>query len=73
MRAASPALARLGRQAGLAVAVTGGLWVAATWAGGRWGWPAGWRLLADLLALAGFAFALYLTWQAWRLRRNERD
>jgi threonine/homoserine/homoserine lactone efflux protein len=73
LRAASPELVRLGRQAGLAVAVTGVLWVAATWAGGHWGWPQRWRALLDLFALAGFGYALYLTWRAWRLRRNERD
>ncbi|EPX86640.1 hypothetical protein ruthe_01458 [Rubellimicrobium thermophilum DSM 16684] len=73
LRPASPELVRLGRQAALAVAVTGALWIAATWAGGHWNWPQRWRALFDLFALAGFGLALYLTWRAWRLRRNERD
>ncbi|NAZ35810.1 DUF5337 domain-containing protein [Rubellimicrobium sp. CFH 75288] len=64
--------ARAGRTAALALAGTGLFWIAATWAGNLWDWPLRWRALCDLAALAGFAFSLYLTGRAWRLRRNQR-
>lgn len=67
-----PRLLRAARRAALVLAGVGLFWIAATWAGGAWGWPTRTRALLDLLALAGFAFALYLTWQIWRLRRADK-
>ena len=59
-----------GRLASLAIAATGLLWIGATWAGGHWGWPQHIRALFDLLALAGFAFALIVTFRIWRQRQK---
>jgi len=54
------------RLASLAIVLTAVLWMAATWAGGHWDWPQRVRALFDLLALAGFVFALILTFRIWR-------
>ena len=65
------ALARQGRLAGLVIAVTGALWVVATWAGNHWNWSTGTRALFDLAALGGFVFALIVTFRIWRARRKD--
>lgn len=70
--APDPRIAPAARQAGLVLAGVGLFWIAATWAGDAWGWSLRLRALCDLLALAGFAFALYLTWQVWRMRRADK-
>jgi threonine/homoserine/homoserine lactone efflux protein len=71
-KASDPRLARAGQRAALVLAGVGVFWVLATWAGDALGWSTRLRALFDLVALAGFAFALYLTWQVWRLRRAEK-
>jgi hypothetical protein len=63
---------KVGRQVALTLAGVGLFWIGTTWAGAAWGWPLRVRVFCDLLALAGFAFALYLTWQVWRLRRADK-
>ena len=65
------ARARQGRLASLAIVLTAVFWMAATWAGGYWDWPQRVRALFDLLALAGFAFALILTFRIWR--QSQKD
>ena len=65
------ARARQGRLAGLVIAMTGALWVGATWAGNHWDWPQRTRALIDLVALAGFAFALIVTFRIWRASRKD--
>jgi hypothetical protein len=60
-----------GRLASLIIALTGVLWIAATWAGGHWEWPQRTRALIDLLALAGFVFALIVTFRIWRQRQKD--
>ncbi len=60
-----------GRAIALVIAATAVFWIAATWAGGRFGWPAGLRMLMDVLALAGFAWALIRTFRLWRTRKDE--
>lgn len=67
-----PVVARAGRRAGLVTALVGVGWIALTWAGQAEGWSPRARALVDLFALAGFGFALYLTWQVWRLRRADK-
>jgi type VI protein secretion system component VasK len=52
--------------------LVGVAWIALTAAGQAWGWSERARALVDLFALAGFGFALYLTWQVWRLRRADK-
>ncbi len=63
--------AQQGRVAGLVIAFTGALWVGATWAGAHFDWSVRTRALFDLLALAGFAWALIATYQIWRSRQDD--
>jgi len=63
-------LARQGRMAALVAAATGLFWIGAIWAGNAWDWPQRTRALLDLVALAGFAFVLIVTFRIWRARRN---
>ena len=60
-----------GRLASLTIVCTALLWVGATWAGGQFDWPQRTRALIDLLALAGFAFALVVTYRIWR--QSQKD
>nr|WP_256439137.1 DUF5337 domain-containing protein [Rubellimicrobium arenae] len=71
-RVVDPRIAAAGRRASLVLVVVGLFWIASTWVGGRLGWSARVQGLFDLFALAGFGFALYLTWQVWRLRRTHK-
>lgn len=63
-------LARQARLASIVIAVTMVGWMAAQWAGGRLGLPERYVFLVDLFALAGFLWALIVTWQIWRKRRD---
>jgi uncharacterized membrane protein len=63
---------RAGRRAALVLAGVGLFWIASTAAGGAFGWPVRLIALLDLIALAGFGVALYLTWQVWRMRRADK-
>ncbi|MBT8457853.1 MAG: DUF5337 domain-containing protein [Rhodobacteraceae bacterium] len=65
--------ARQGRIAALVIAMTMLLWMAAQWLGGQMGWEARFVFLFDMIALAGFTWALFVTWQIWRKRRDEQD
>jgi hypothetical protein len=65
------ARAAQGRLAGLVIALTGALWVGATWAGDHWGWTQRTRALIDLAALGGFLFALIVTWRLWRAGQKD--
>lgn len=60
-----------GRLASLIIALTAVLWVGVTWAGAHWDWPQRTRALFDLAALAGFAFAMIVTYRIWRLRQKD--
>ncbi len=64
---------REGRMAALAIAGTGLFWVGVTWAGAQFGWENRTRALMDLVAMAGFAYALIVTYRLWRARRNDED
>jgi len=64
-------LARQGRLVGVLIAMTMVLWMAAQWLGGEMGWDLRYVFLFDLVALAAFAWGMYLTWQLWRKRRDE--
>ncbi|MBI1418495.1 MAG: hypothetical protein GC146_14855 [Limimaricola sp.] len=65
--------ARAGRRAALVMAGVGLFWIAATAIGGWLGLDNRTRALFDLIALAGFIWALWLTYQLWRARRNDED
>ena len=63
-------LARQARLVSIVIAVTMVGWMAGQWLGGRLGLPDRFVFLLDLLALAGFLWALIVTWQIWRRRRE---
>ena len=60
-----------GRMAALVIAATGLFWIGATWAGGYFGWSTRTRALMDLIALAGFVFALITLARLLRARKND--
>ncbi len=67
-----PRIGAAGRRAALVLVAVGVFWIGTTALGDAMAWPTRVRALFDLLALAGFGAALYLTWQVWRLRRADR-
>lgn len=64
--------ARKGRFTALLIAGTGVAWVLATLIGGRLGLDIRTQALFDLIALAGFVWALVLIYQIWRARRSSQ-
>ncbi|HOZ34715.1 MAG TPA: DUF5337 domain-containing protein [Tabrizicola sp.] len=58
------------RLVGLVLVGTMVLWLGAQWLGGRFGWETRYVFLFDLAALAGFLWALVVTYQIWRGRRG---
>ena len=64
------ALARQARLVSIVIAATMILWMLAQWIGGKLGLPDHYVFLFDLFALAGFIWALIVTWQIWRKRRT---
>jgi hypothetical protein len=66
------AQAKAGQRVALTVAAVGGLWVLVTMIGSEYGWSNRTRFIFDLAALAGFGFALWKTFQLWRLRQNDK-
>lgn len=69
---ADRALGRQGRIVALVIAGTMILWFVAQSAGTWLGLPGRYAFLVDLFALAGFLWALIVTWRIWRKRRNMR-
>ena len=63
-------LARQSRLVALVIAGTMVLWIGGQYLGGQMGWPPRFALLFDLLALAGFFWALVVTYRIWRQRRT---
>ena len=64
------ALSRRARLVSIVIAATVLLWLAAQWIGGALGLPDRFVFLIDLFALAGFLWALIVTWQIWRKSRE---
>jgi hypothetical protein len=64
-------LARQARIAALVIAVTTIAWLGAQWLGGRMGLETRYVFLFDLAALAAFFWALVVTIQIWRKRRQD--
>ena len=62
--------ARQSRRVGLVIAGTMLLWMAGQQIGAELGLPLKYTLLLDLAALAGFIWALAVTYQIWRARRR---
>ena len=64
-------LARQGRLVAVVIAATMVLWMVAQWVGGEIGLEARYAFLFDFLALAGFMWAMIVTFQIWRKRRDD--
>ncbi len=62
--------ARQTRLVAVVLVATMGLWLGLQVLGARMGWPARYALLADLAALAGFVWALVVTYRIWRQRQR---
>lgn len=62
--------ARQARIVALVISLTMLAWMAAQWLGGEIGLEARYVFLFDMLALAAFLWALIVTWQIWRKRRD---
>lgn len=60
---------RQARLVGIVLIATMLGWMGAQAVGGQMGWPPRFALLVDLVALAGFLWALITTYQIWRRRR----
>jgi len=65
-------LARKGRTVGVVIAVTMLVWMGAQWVGSQMDWPVGFVFLFDLAAIAALVWALVVTMQIWRARRDNR-
>jgi uncharacterized membrane protein len=63
---------RAGQRVALIVAGTGVFWIMANLVGAEYDWPNRIRALFDLAALAGFGFALWQTYQLWRMRQDDK-
>lgn len=64
-------LAKQSRMVAIVIALTTLLWLGAQWLGGRIGLNGRYVILFDLAALAGFFWALVVTYQIWRKRRED--
>ncbi len=64
-------LGRQARVASIVIAATMIIWMVAQLLGGELGLEARYVFLFDLFALAGFTWALVVTWQIWKKRRGE--
>jgi hypothetical protein len=62
-----------GQRIAMVVAGTGVLWICANLAGEFLGLSVRTRAFFDLAALAGFGFALYMTFKLWQARQNDKD
>jgi hypothetical protein len=58
------------RLVALVIAGTMLVWMGAQWLGGKMGWDARYVFLFDFAALAGFFWALVVTYQIWRGRQG---
>ncbi|WP_135503446.1 DUF5337 domain-containing protein [Roseovarius aestuariivivens] len=61
-----------GRRAAMVIAGTGVFWVLITLIGEKEGFSQSLRLTFDLVALGGFAVAIWLIYQIWRDRRKDQ-
>jgi hypothetical protein len=70
-----PSDAKRGKQAkraALVIAGTMALWILLQLIGAQYDWAPKYALLIDLAALAGFIWALVITFEIWRLGRDDR-
>lgn len=64
------ARARQARTVGIVLAATILLWLGGQWLGGQMGWDTRYVFLFDFAAIAGFVWALVVTYQIWRGRQG---
>lgn len=67
-----PTPPKSGQTAALFLAGIAVFWIVVTWAGGALGLSSRVRALFDLFALAGFGWALWMTYQVWRDRQIDK-
>jgi len=65
-------ISRKGRFAALVISGTAVFWIVATLLGGQMGLDNRSRALFDLMALAGFVWALVLIYKIWRARQSNQ-
>lgn len=65
-------MAMAARRTALVIAATAVFWVVASFLGSQLGLSNRTRALFDLIALAGFGYAMWMTYQVWRLRRTDK-
>ena len=58
------------RRVALVIAGTMLLWILAQLIGAQYGWAPKYALLVDMAAVAGFIWALVVTYQIWRASRT---
>jgi hypothetical protein len=63
-------LAGQSRLVAIVIAATMVLWLGGQYLGGAMGWQPRFAFLIDLAALAGFVWALIVTFRIWRARRG---
>ena len=66
------ALARQARLAGVVMATVIVAWVVSGWMGREFGWDPRYAFLIDFAALAGFAWALIVTFRIWRHGKRDK-
>ena len=64
-------LAKTARMVAIVIAATMLAWIGAQWLGPRMGLAGRYAFLFDLAALAAFFWALVVTFQIWRKRRED--
>ena len=72
-RSEKPKLPKSGQRAALFMVGVAVFWIVVTWAGGAFGLPDRVRALFDLFALAGFGWALWMTYQVWRAQQPDKS
>ncbi|MEO0370761.1 MAG: DUF5337 domain-containing protein [Pseudomonadota bacterium] len=65
-------VSRKGRQAALVIAGTGVAWILFGLIADKEGFSVSTRIAGDLVALGGFGFAVFLIYQMWRIRQDEK-
>lgn len=65
--------AKQARLVAIVLAATMVIWMGAQFLGSKLGWEARFVFLFDLAALAGFVFALVVTFRIWRQRKADAD
>ena len=71
-RSKEMAQARKARMVGIVIAATMVLWMGVQFMGGKLGLPSRYAFLFDFAAIAALIWALVVTLQIWRARRDDK-